>query len=67
MNLEANQGFKLIAKAIENDRKDRMYQQWLHDSARFEINFNDYVKASKPYRKSTQEEKEEILKKYGGR
>ena len=67
MNLEASQGFELIVKAIENDSRDRMYQQWLHDSARFEISFQDYMKASKPYRKSTQEEKEEILKKYGGR
>ena len=42
-----------------------MYQKWLHDTARFEMSFEDYMKAHIPYRKSTQQEKEEILRKWG--
>lgn len=57
---------RLIVKAIENDAKEKMYLKWLHDDARYSMTFDDYVNASIPYRKSTQAEKEEIMRRYGG-
>lgn len=66
MNMEHTQGYRVILKAIEKKNDEDLFQQWLHDTARFELDFNSYKHALKPYRKSTQEEKEEILKKWGG-
>lgn len=63
--MEHTQGFKLILKAIKNDNEDKMYLKWLHDTARFEVSFEDYKKASEPYRKSTEKEKQDILRKWG--
>ena len=66
MNLDSMFGFELIAKAVENDSKERMYLKWLNDSAKYEMSFDDYYKQSLPYRRSSNEEKEEIIKRYGG-
>ena len=66
MNMEHTQGFKLICKAYENDKKETVYRKWLNDMARYEMTFDEYYKKHLPYRKSTEEEKEEILKKFGG-
>lgn len=65
MNMEHTNGFKLILKAIEKKNDEELFEQWLHDTARFELSFNDYKAKLTPYRKSTKEEKEEILKKWG--
>ena len=65
MNMEHKQGFKLILKAIEKNNDEELFEQWLHDTARFELDFNSYKKQLMPYRKSTEAEKEEILKKWG--
>lgn len=65
MKMDSKQGLKLILKAIDNHNKENLYQKWLHDTARFEMSFEDYMKAHIPYRKSTQQEKEEILRKWG--
>ena len=65
MNMEHKQGFKLILKAIEKNNEEELFQQWLHDTARFEFDFNSYKKQLIPYRKSTEAEKEEILRKWG--
>lgn len=66
MNLDSFFGFELIAKAVENDSKERLYLKWLNDTAKYEMSFDDYYKASLPYRKSSDDEKQEILQKYGG-
>lgn len=66
MNMEADQGIVLIRKAFENYEKEQLYLKWLHDPSRFELSFEEYVKSHQPYRKSTDKEKEEILRKYGG-
>lgn len=66
MSLPADEGLCLIIKAIDNEANDKLYQKWLHDQARYELSFEEYYTAHIPYRKSTQEEKDEILKKYGG-
>lgn len=66
MNMEATDGFELIAKAVENDSKDKMYIKWLHDEARYTMSFDEYYQQSLPYRKSTDEEKEQILERFGG-
>lgn len=65
LHMESKQGLKLILKAIENSNKDKMYEKWLHDPSHYEIGFDDYINAHIPYRKSTKEEKEEILRKWG--
>lgn len=64
--MDANDGYKLICKALENSIKDKLYIQWLHDDARYKIGFDEYINASKPYQKASQQEKERILKRYGG-
>ena len=66
MEMEATLGLELIVHAIKKDRKDRLFNQWLHDPARYEVGFDEYIKQATPYRKSTEEEKEEILRKFGG-
>lgn len=66
MNLDAQIGTSLIIVAIENDNKEQMYQKWLHDTARFEKSFEEYVDAYKPYQRTTVEERKRILEKYGG-
>lgn len=66
MKIESKEGLKLILKAIENEARDKLYLQWLHDDARFEKSFNEYFESCLPYRKSTFEEKQKILEKYGG-
>ena len=66
MNLEHTFGMKLIIKAYETDSKEKCYQKWLSDVARYELPFDEYYKKCVPFRKSTEEEKEEILKKFGG-
>ena len=65
MNMNHVDGYKLILKAYENRNEEKMYQKWLHDDARYEITFNDYLEKHKPYRKSTKEEKNSILEKWG--
>lgn len=66
MKMEASQGVNLIIKAIENHNEEKMFIKWLHDDARYKISFEEYSKAGVPYRKSTDKEKDEILKKWGG-
>lgn len=66
MNMEASRGFLLIAKAVEKEQKEKLFLKWLHDSARYEMTFDDYYNEHIPYRKSTEKEKLEIIKKYGG-
>ena len=67
MKMEASQGVKLIVKAIETHNEEKMFFKWLHDDARYKVSFSDYLKAGTPYRKSTDKEKDEILKKWGGK
>ena len=64
--MNADDGYRLICKALENSAKDKLYIQWLHDDARYEIGFDEYMNALKPYQSTSQNEKERILKKYGG-
>lgn len=64
--MEHTQGYRLIYKAYENDTKEKLYDKWLSDMARYEMSFEEYYEKHKPYRKSTQSEKDEILKKFGG-
>lgn len=52
--------------AFENNQKEQMFQKWLHDDARYEKSFEEYYSMAKPYRKSTDAEKDEIINKYGG-
>ena len=66
MKMDADCGYKLIQKAIQNNQKEQLFNQWLHDPARYEVCFNEYIHQATPYRKSTEKEKEDILKKYGG-
>ena len=66
MKMDAENGLKLIIKAIENEAKEKLYFQWLHDDARYEKSFNEYFESNLPYRKSTDEEKRKILEEYGG-
>ncbi len=66
MKMDADEGIFLIYKAIENNEKEKLYQKWLHDSARYEMSLDEYIEAHIPYRKSTVEEKEDILKRFGG-
>ena len=65
MNMNHVDGYKLITKAYENHHEERMYQKWLHDDARYEMTFDAYLEKHKPYRKSTEEEKNSILEKWG--
>lgn len=57
--------FEVIQEAYKNDTKEWLYQKWLVDDARYEMNFAEYQKKHEPYRKSTEAEKDEILKKWG--
>ena len=66
MSMEASEGFALIMCAFENNQKEQMFQKWLHDDARYEKSFEEYYSMAKPYRKSTDAEIDEIIKKYGG-
>lgn len=66
MNMEHVYGLKLILKAIENEGKEKMFNKWLHDDARYTTSFDEYVRLLTPYRASTKNEKERILEKYGG-
>ena len=65
MTLEHSRGYMLIKTAIEKNSEEKLYQKWLSDMARYEMSFEDYKKACMPYRKSTDEEKQEILSKWG--
>lgn len=66
MKMDAEEGILLILTALNRNEKEKLYQKWLHDTARYELSFEEYEKAHMPYRKSTQVEKDEILKRYGG-
>ena len=66
MSMDASEGFALIMCAFENNQKEQMFQKWLHDEARYEKSFEEYYSMAKPYRKSTDAEKDEIINKYGG-
>lgn len=66
MSMDASEGFSLIMCAVENNQKEQMFQKWLHDEARYEKSFEEYYSMAKPYRKSTEAEIDEIIKKYGG-
>lgn len=66
MSMDASEGFSLIMCAVENNQKEQMFQKWLHDEARYEKSFEEYYSMAKPYRQSTDAEKDEIIKKYGG-
>lgn len=66
MSMEASEGFALIMCAVENNQKEQMFQKWLHDDARYEKSFEEYYSMAKPYRKSTEAEIDDIIKKYGG-
>lgn len=52
--------------AFENNQKEQMFQKWMHDDARYEKSFEEYYSMAKPYRKSTDAEIDDIIKKYGG-
>ena len=39
MEMDSEDGLKLIIKAIENEAKDKLYLQWLHDDARYDKSF----------------------------
>jgi len=67
MNLDCDFGVDLIMKGLEKHEEERMYQKWLSDTARYEMSFSEYLKKSKPYRKSTEQEKRDILKRFGGK
>ena len=64
--MDHTNGYKLICKAYELHEKELVYEKWLNDMARYEMSFDEYYKKHLPYKKSTKEEKEEILKRYGG-
>lgn len=66
MNLDCDIGLQLILKGIEKKEEEKMYQKWLSDLARYEMSFDEYLNISKPYRKSSDEEKKEIIEKFGG-
>lgn len=66
MNLDCDIGVDLILKGIEKNEEEKLYQKWLSDTARYEMSFYEYKKKSMIYRKSTEEEKQEILKRFGG-
>lgn len=66
MSMEHVSGFRLITKGYEKAEEEKLYQKWLSDYARFEITFDEYVKKHKPYTKTSEKEKEEILKRWGG-
>ena len=66
MNMEHQEGLELIIKAKENDAKERLFNQWLHDDARYTLSFDEYIQNLMPYQRATEAEKERILKKYGG-
>ena len=66
MSMDASEGFSLIMCALENNQKEQMFQKWLHDDARYEKSFEEYYSMARPYRKSTDAEKDEIINKYGG-
>ena len=63
--MDHTQGFKLILKAYEKANEEKLYTKWLSDDARYQMSFDEYRKKHMPYRKSTQKEKDEILKKWG--
>lgn len=66
MNLDHDIALQLILKGIEKREEEKIYQKWLSDLARYEMSFDEYLVRSKPYRRSTDEEKKEILEKFGG-
>lgn len=65
MGMEHKQGFMLILKGLEKAQKEKVYQKWLSDNARYEMSFEDYYQSHLPYQKTTQKEKDEILAKWG--
>lgn len=66
MNLESEFGFSLILKAYENDFREKLYEKWLTDDARYVKSFDEYLNDVIPYRPSTDDEKKRILQKFGG-
>ncbi|HJI35536.1 MAG TPA: hypothetical protein OIL95_13915 [Coprobacillaceae bacterium] len=66
MNMEHTEGFNLVLKALENDAKERLFNQWLHDDVRYEKSFDEYYQSFIPYQKTTPDERRRILEKYGG-
>ncbi len=66
LNLDCEIGVSLILKGLEKQEEERVFHKWLSDVARYEISFDDYKKKSIPYRKSTEQEKKEILERFGG-
>lgn len=66
LNLDHDISVNIILKGLEKLEEDKLYQKWLSDAARYEFSFDEYKRKSMPYRKSTFEEKRDILEKYGG-
>ena len=68
MNMNADIALNVINEGINQKEKEDLYMAWLHSPIRFEKSFDEYYESCKTryYRKSTEEEKEEILKEYGG-
>ena len=66
MEMDHENGFELILTALEKDAKEQLFNQWLHDPAHYEYSFEDYIKELTPYQKASKEEKEDILKRFGG-
>lgn len=66
MSMDGDIAINVIIEGINQREKDKLFDKWLHDPIRFEKSFEDYCEMLKPYRKSTDDEKEEILRKYGG-
>ena len=66
MSMDADTSVYKIIEGVNRRERDDLYKAWLHSPIRFEKSFEDYLEELKPYRKSTQEEKDEILRKYGG-
>ena len=66
LNLDCEIGVALILKGLEKQEEEKIYHKWLSDIARYEISFDDYIKMATPYRKSTEQEKQDILERFGG-
>ena len=65
MTMDADIALHVIIEGLNQKEKADIYQAWLHSPIRYEKTFDEYLSSLKPYRKSTDNEKEEILKKWG--
>lgn len=54
----------MVITGYKKDQDDRLFNKWIHDHT--ELSFEEYKKKHVVYRKSTQKEKDDILKRYLG-